>query len=66
MYRFTQDCLIGVEEIDREHKELFRIVNDVEELLGNDYKGDKYDDIVKLLRELQKYSEYHSSMKKNI
>ena len=59
MYRFTQDCLIGVEEIDREHKELFRIVNDVEELLGNDYKGDKYDDIVKLLRELQKYSEYH-------
>ena len=33
MYRFTEDCLIGVEEIDKEHQELFRIVNDVEELL---------------------------------
>ena len=38
MYRFTQDCLIGVEEIDKEHQELFRIVNEVEELLGNAYE----------------------------
>ncbi len=59
MYRFTQDCLIGVEEIDKEHQELFRIVNEVEELLVNDYRGDKYDVIVKLLHELQDYAEHH-------
>lgn len=59
MYRFTQDCLIGVEEIDKDHQELFRIINDVEELLVNDVREDKYDAIVKLLRELQDYSEYH-------
>ena len=59
MYRFTEDCLIGVEEIDKEHQELFRIVNDVEELLANDVKDDKYEAIVKLLKELQAYSEYH-------
>ncbi len=59
MYRFTQDCLIGVEEIDKEHQELFRIVNDVEDLLANDIREDKYDAVVKLLRELQDYSEYH-------
>ena len=47
MYRFTQDCLIGVEEIDKEHQELFRIVNEVEELLVNDYRGDKYDVIMR-------------------
>lgn len=59
MYRFTQDCLIGVEEIDKDHQELFRIINEVEELLANGIKEDKYDDIVKLIRELQDYSEYH-------
>lgn len=59
MYRFTEDCLIGVEEIDQEHRELFRIVNDVEELLANEYREDQYDDIVKQLRKLQDYVEYH-------
>ncbi len=59
MYRFTEDCLIGVEEIDKDHQELFRIINDVEELLANDIKEDKYDAIVKLLQELQDYAEYH-------
>jgi len=59
MYRFTEDCLIGVEEIDKEHQELFRIINEVEKLLENDMEKDQYDAIVKLLKELQEYSEYH-------
>lgn len=59
MYRFTEDCLIGVEEIDKDHQELFRIINEVGELIANDIREDKYDAIRKLLRELQDYSEYH-------
>ena len=35
MYYFTDDCLIGVEAIDNEHRELFRIINDTQELLDN-------------------------------
>ena len=29
MYRFTDDCLIGVEQIDNEHRELFKAVNNI-------------------------------------
>lgn len=59
MYQFTDDCLIGVEQLDNEHRELFRIINDAMSLLGNEFKEDKYDDIVRLLNELKDYSEYH-------
>lgn len=59
MYQFTDDCLIGVEKLDNEHRELFRIINDAMELLGNEFKEDKYDDIVQLLKELRDYADYH-------
>ena len=59
MYKFTDDCLIGVERLDDEHRELFRIINDVAYLLGNEFKEDKYDDMVHLLHELRDYTEYH-------
>ena len=59
MYKFTDDCLIGVERLDNEHRELFRIINDVAYLLGNEFKEDKYDDMVHLLHELRDYTEYH-------
>lgn len=59
MYKFTDDCLIGVEKLDNEHRELFCIINDVERLLGNEFQEDKYDDIVRLLNELKDYTEYH-------
>lgn len=59
MYMFTDDCLIGVENLDNEHRELFRIINDVEQLLGNELRADKYDDMVELLKELRDYASYH-------
>ena len=36
MYQFTEDCLIGIPEIDREHEKLFRLINEVFELLHNE------------------------------
>lgn len=59
MYYFTDDCLIGVEMIDREHRELFRIINDIAELLGKEYIEDKYDLICGLLEQLKQYAEEH-------
>ena len=33
MYQFTEDCLIGVDQIDNEHRRLFELVNEVANLL---------------------------------
>lgn len=59
MYRFTEDCLIGVEQIDEEHRELFRLINEMQELLAKDYIEDKYHHIQELLHRLQDYAETH-------
>lgn len=59
MYQFTEDCLIGIPEIDREHEKLFRLINEVFELLHNDRLKDKYREIRKILTELKRYTEEH-------
>ncbi|MCM1386978.1 MAG: hemerythrin family protein [Bacillus sp. (in: Bacteria)] len=59
MYHFTDDCLIGVEEIDNEHRELFRIINETQELLENQILNDKYDRIREMVERLGNYAEEH-------
>lgn len=59
MFQFTEDCLIGVEEIDAEHKHLFELLNSAVYMLNNEYTGDKYAEIKDLLQELQEYAEEH-------
>ena len=50
---------VKIAVIDEQHKRLFEIGNSISELV-KDYKGqDTYDDIVKLVIELEKYTEYH-------
>lgn len=34
MYQFTEDCLIGIEEIDNEHRTLFQMLNEAFDLLS--------------------------------
>lgn len=59
MYHFTDDCLIGVEAIDNEHRELFRIINETQALLDNQILSDKYDHIIEMVDRLQQYAEEH-------
>lgn len=59
MYQFTDDCLIGVEKIDNEHRELFRIINETQELLENQILNDKYDRIRETVERLGAYAEEH-------
>lgn len=59
MYHFTDDCLIGVEAIDNEHRELFRIINETQELLDNQIISDKYDHIIEMVERLEQYAEEH-------
>lgn len=59
MYQFTDDCLIGVEEIDNEHRELFRMTNEIMALLHNHILTDKYDLIMDMMKRLDQYAENH-------
>ena len=40
MFQFTEDCLLGVEELDEEHRHLFGLLNEGTWILQNDYKED--------------------------
>jgi hemerythrin len=59
MFEFTEDCLIGIEEIDNEHRHLFELINRGMELLEYHGEGDSYDEIRALIAELENYAEVH-------
>ena len=58
-YDLTDGCLIGVKGIDNEHRELFRIINETQELLDNQILNDKYDRILETVDRLDRYAEEH-------
>lgn len=58
-YKFTDDCLIGVEQIDDEHRELFRLVGEVQDLLNDKWTDDKYFEICDLVERLKEYAAEH-------
>lgn len=35
MYQFTEDCMIGIREIDEEHRQLFQMLNESMDLIGS-------------------------------
>lgn len=57
MYQFTEDCLIGVEQIDNEHCRLFELVNETADLLMKDNVSRS--DVTKLFQELNDYAVLH-------
>lgn len=58
-YKFTDDCLTGVAQIDEEHRGLFRLVGDVRELLEDKWTDDKYFEICNLVESLKDYAVSH-------
>lgn len=59
MLKWNDDYLIGVEDIDVQHKKLFEIAGRAYELLKNDFYIDKYDKIIEIIEELKDYAVYH-------
>lgn len=59
MIQFTEDCLLGVEQIDEEHRYLFELLARADHLLQNEYGRDIYEDIKNLLGELENYADEH-------
>lgn len=58
-YEFTDDCLIGVEQIDEEHRGLFRLVGEVHDLLDSDLTDGEYEKIYDLIERLKQYAVVH-------
>lgn len=59
MYELKEEFLTGIEEIDREHKRLFEIADELYELKCEEFIPDKYDNIRKILEELKDYTLTH-------
>lgn len=59
MFEFTDDCKIGIEQLDSEHKYLFDLINKVYILVTTDYHSDYYHQLKELLAELDNYAEQH-------
>lgn len=60
MFRFTEDCIIGVEQIDEEHQYLFTLLNEIEQVVHD--KGSveqKQTDLGAYIDRLIKYGEIH-------
>lgn len=58
MFLFTEDCYLGNEMLDEEHKHLFDLINQGSQLKLAQYE-DRYDQIRTLLSELSEYADSH-------
>lgn len=59
MFEFTDDCKIGIEQIDEEHKYLFQLLNKAYILVTTEYHNDYYQQLKDILGELDSYAEQH-------
>lgn len=59
MFEMKEEFYIGIEEIDKQHAELFRIAETAYELAMDEFIVDKYDHIIAILDELKEYAKQH-------
>lgn len=59
MFEMKDEYLTGIQEIDDQHRELFRIAKTAYDLLGDNYLPDMYDHIVAIIVELKDYTRKH-------
>lgn len=56
---WKEEYSTGIDLIDEQHKELFRLLEEITAIYKNDFITDKYDKIVASVDELRAYTEYH-------
>lgn len=59
MFQFTDDCLIGIDTLDDDHRYLFALINRVADLLDGEFNEDKKSQIDSVLDKLNAYAEHH-------
>lgn len=57
--KWSDEYLIGIEELDKQHEKLFEIAGRAFDLFKNNVYTDKYDRIIEILEELKEYAKYH-------
>lgn len=60
-FAFTSKYLTGIEMVDEEHKVLFSIIREINDLIHAELLHDKYDEIIRIIGELKAYTEVHFS-----
>ena len=58
---FTDAYKTGITLIDDEHRCLFEIIKETNDLIHEEFLHDKYDEIVRLITKLRDYTEFHFS-----
>ena len=58
-FSFTDEYLIGIEAIDEEHKELFKILDELHQLVSQDDSDDKYDKLLSLAKYFRNSIQVH-------
>ncbi|WFR56761.1 hemerythrin family protein [Anaerocolumna sp. AGMB13025] len=61
MYEMKEEYYTGIQLIDDEHKELFRIADEAYQVLKDEFIADKFDNIVKIITNLKEYAIKHFS-----
>lgn len=59
MIEWNDKYKTGIELVDEQHKELFRLFNKTYELYCNEFLVDKYDQIITAVEELKEYTKHH-------
>lgn len=58
-FAFTEKYFTHIPAIDEEHKKLFDIIREADDLIHNSLLHDKYDKIIAILEQLREYTETH-------
>lgn len=58
-FAFTDKYKTGIELVDDEHRRLFEIIKDTNDVIHAELLHDKYDEIMRLLADLREYTEVH-------
>ncbi|MBO5303365.1 MAG: bacteriohemerythrin [Lachnospiraceae bacterium] len=58
-FAFTSKYHTGIEMVDTEHKRLFEIIKDANDVIHAELLHDKYDEIVRIIEDLKEYTEIH-------
>lgn len=59
IFDFSEKYMTGIELVDDEHRHLFEIIKETNDVINAAYLHDKYDEIMRLLSELKDYTESH-------
>lgn len=57
MYKFTEDCMTGIEEIDKEHEYLFQVINEANHLLNT--ANNSVIMVKEIVKNLKQYAKVH-------